>query len=64
MRPRISRKESLRQSVRLSVRNPFLCVFSTIKTARDCVWSREVIGSDNRGRKGSDEEGGDKGGGE
>ena len=33
-----------------------------METAGDCVWRREVIGSDKGGKKGRDETGGDEGG--
>ena len=59
---------SVRWSVHPSVRNPFFNarkrVFSTIETARNFGWRREMFGSDEVGKEGCDEGGGDEGGGD
>ena len=39
-------------------------VFSTIETARNFGWRREMLGSDEVGKEGCDEGGGDEGGGD
>ena len=61
-RVRPSVRPSVGPSVRRSVRDAFFSdtrkpVLSTMETAGDCVWRREVLRIDER-------EGGDKGGGE
>ena len=50
---------SVRDAFFLDVRNP---IFSTMETAGDCVWRREVKVSDNGGKEGDDERGDDEGG--
>ena len=63
-RVRPSVHPSVRPSIHPSVTlflNARKRVYSTIETARDCAWQREVIRSDDGGREGGNKWEGDKG---